>query len=537
MAAPRLSVVLVVGAVLLATGGAAYYFFAIFSADEQLRVAREQVDTWEERWQRARGCLLGETPLAATFADAITAREITPESASDALGDCSSELGKLTRPEGNNTGMDGVEAAWVHIDRRAIETAKGYVAHLQLGARERSFFAALEALAQARAELRRQVKRAPEEGELGPPPRELAFAPLTLDGAPLTALMAQPSGEALIGKAFAGERSLVVRLQRGATGAGGGGPVLVEGTSMPAVMTPAYPELGWGALAGETLLVGALGATGELTESVTAAKSTSGEALVAVAALGAGPARAVLYYDREGLKAAISANAGATWKTKLVTPTRSYVPPTNAAHADLTWSARVPAAVVAGAAAAAGDETSEAGEVTEASWLRIRAETLPELGAPVTVRVARLLNTCPAPSAPWLLAGDEGGELSVLRMDAPAAAMKGIEARIDGFIDCDDEAVLLGSAAGGPMWSCRAGQCRRFPWLTSTGIGSVVGGKIFALTRRGKVAAVLTDDAAVAPQIVRMPEDVELYGLYALGGAPYLVIKRPTGELAGAMLK
>ena len=65
----------------------------------------------------------------------------------------------------------------------------------------------------------------------------------------------------------------------------------------------------------------------------------------------------------------------------------------------------------------------------------------------------------------------------------------------------------------------------------------MVGGKIFALTRRGKVAAVLTDDAAVAPQIVRMPEDVELYGLYALGGAPYLVIKRPTGELAGAMLK
>jgi hypothetical protein len=528
MAAPRLSVVLVVGAVLLATGGAAYYFFAVFSSDERLRVAREQVATWEERWQQARTCLLGKAPLAATFADAITGREITPDSASEALGDCSGELGKLTRPEGNNTGMDGVEAAWLLIEQHAIAAAKSYVMHLQAPDRERGFFAALEALALARGELRRQVELSPEDGAMGPAPRQPAFAPLALEGQALTELLTHPEGAAQVGGAVAGERALAVTVQRSGTGG-----ITVAGKPVKPGVVVAYPELTWGAAAGASLLTGPLAADGSISPAVVAIKGGAKDRSVHPrVALGEGAARAVLYDGDEGLQAAISTDGGATWKSQLITVEGGFIAPSNAAVADVTWSAlAAPGAEPASAAGAAREPAPS----TLASWLRVDAATLPALAAPVTVPVDALLRSCPAPTAPWLLVRGEG-DLAVLRMDAPAAASEKLPEHLTTILDCDDDAVLLGGERG-PLWACRAGECQRFPWLTASGLGAVVAGRPMAISLRRDLAAVMTDDASAPPALLRVPEGAALYGLYALAGAPYLVIKNAKGELSGALLK
>ena len=70
-------VLLVVGAVVLVAGGAAFWFFKIFQPKQQLKAAQEEIAEWETRYQDARDCLLGKSPGSAKTSEALAIREDT----------------------------------------------------------------------------------------------------------------------------------------------------------------------------------------------------------------------------------------------------------------------------------------------------------------------------------------------------------------------------------------------------------------------------------------------------------------------------
>lgn len=543
MAAPRISVVLVVAGVLAAAGGGAYYFFAVFSADERLRGARAQVETWEERWQEARRCVLGKAPLAAKLDDAIAGRALVVGSgeAAGALADCSRPISRLTRPEGNNTGMDVVEEAWHAVEAHAVTVAKSYVNHLQAPDEDETFSAALEQLVSARAALRQSVELPAEDGAMGPAPRELPVAPLAVGGEALTELLVTPAGGELSGRAAIGERWLTARVRRGE----GAAAFTIEARPVKPDVVAAVPDATWGATAafetkGEKLTIklsaGALDAEGGVAAPVVAASAPS---LVVGAVVGSSAHRAIVYVDA-GVRAAVSKDGGASWKSSVLADSSDVnIFPSGLGYADVIWKKELAAAKPA---AATGDEAGDedAGELddeglgahSEVSWQRIEAAKLPLLGAPVTVPQAVLLRACAAASAPWALLG-QGEEIALVRMDDLSTRIRVPNEDLLEVVGCDDTAVLL-SAGTGVLWTCRKGACTPFPWRRLDGLGAVVAGKAMYVAARGRLLAVLT--AEDAPRLVRLPEGAQLHALVALDGNPYLVIEQKNGAMAAAPL-
>lgn len=547
MASPRLSVVLVVAGVLAATAGGAYYFFAVFTTDERVREARVQVEKWEESWQEARRCVLGRAPLAATIDDAFTGRELILNSTEGGdeenkeLADCARLLGRLTRPEGNNTGIERVEEAWQALEQHAVDVARRYVTHLQEPFEDQTFAAALQQLTAARAELRRLVKLGAQDGEMGPAPRELQLAPLAQGGEALTELIVAPAGAQLAGRAAIGERWLAVRMRRGE----GAAAFAIEAHPVKPDVVAAVPEATWGAAAafenkGEKLSIklvaGALDGEGAVTAPVAVASAPS---LIVGAALGSGPARAVLYVDG-AVRAAVSKDAGASWKSSLLADSSDVnIFPGAAGHADVIWKKQVVPAAAAAAADDEGDgelEEPSARELdarSEVSWQRVSAAGLPALGAPQTLPAATLLGSCPAATAPWALVSQEG-KLAIVRMDAPAEPIRVPASGSIAMLGCDDTTALLAEDQGRTLWTCSKGECRTFPWRGVEGIGAVIGGKAMYVAARRQLLAVLTADAN--PRLVRLPAGAALHALVELDGAPYLVLKQKAGALAAAPL-
>jgi hypothetical protein len=539
MASPRISVVLVIAGVLAVTGGAAYYFFAVFSAGERLHAAQAQVAQWETQWQAARACVLGQQPMAATIGDAIAGRELSQGSAEAAMGDCTRSIGKLTRPDGNNTGMEVVEEAWQQIDQLAMEVARRYVAHLQNPLEEGkadqdTFAGGLQQLAEARTLLRKKAMMPPDEGVMGPPPRELLLAPLSLDGQPLTELglaTLTASGER-IGRVAVGDRWLVARLRKGEHGG-----VAVEARAVRPEVMAAPPAtvsaIPWGITSsGEvkngktvvTLLAGPLDADGAVTPPGVVVASAP--AMRATAVLEAGASRVALYTDEESYSTALSQDGGATWKSARLAPFSDTSIFAGDGFIDVAWNQP-----------GKGDPVK-----AEVVWQRLEASKLPVMAPPRTLPGFELRRACGAPSAPWAILRMDN-ELRVARLELDPGVPIGDAGEqgsslptpdVDDFVDCDDQGVLLN--AGGALWSCRRGEekCQRFPWRASSGMGTVVAGAPVVVTARKQLLAVLTAEAE--PILVNLPADTTLHALYSLGSSPLLVLKRKSGELAAATL-
>lgn len=540
MPGPRISVVLVVGGVILASAVGAYYFFAVFSKQELLKQARTQVETWEKHWQEARQCMIGKQPLADTFAHSLLARELSMGNAQEALADCTKPMGQLTRPPGNNTGMDGVEEAWQAVDKLAIEAAQAYVIHLREPLNDGKLPAAMEALAGARASLRRQVKLSPEDTAMGPAPHALAMQPLEVQGQPLTELVLLPSTEGLLGFARAGERGHMVRLRRVDSAV-----KVVEAKASALEVSPVLPELSWGAGeeregAGDAdkveILAGPLDGEGRVALA-TAKVVAKGVGLAARAAVGASLARAVVYVDETRTHVALSQDGGATWKSQVLAPTRDAVQVLfGEGYADVIW----------------GASHEEGAPSSQVSWTRLEAArlpALPEAKAAVTLPNAIQRHVCPARVAPWALlrtstapaaptaAGEdedeaEGGDLKpfLVHLRDPQKSIALEDEEISEIVDCDDEAALLANTHEHALWMCKkSGECKRLPWRARSGLGVIVAGVPLVVTSEHQLAALLPQEGA--PRFVKLPEGTALHGLYALDGEPYLAVRKQSGEL------
>lgn len=547
MASPRFSVIAVVAGVLAAAGAGAYYFFAVFSSDEKLREARAQVETWEKEWVELRHCVLGLHPMAASFEDAITGRELSEGSAAAVMGDCSKQVGKLTRPAGNSTGIDEVEETWLQIDELAGDLAQRYVKHLlapltDVG--EQSFAAGLTQMAKVRAALRGHVKLPTADEDMGPAPRELALVELAVEGKKLTKLDVQAataSGE-LLGRATAGESALLARISRA------GAAVAIEGKPLAAdVVTPlpstasGLPGVTWGVVADEDdsgevpkgqLFASALDAQGAV--AMTGAPLASGPWVRLDSALGDGPGRLVVYRNDQLLMLAVSDDAGATWRRGATAPSGDAYAFPGDGFVDLL----------------AMEAASDRDPYRTISSRRILATTLPTIPPASTVHGYQLRRACAAPSGPWALVADQrdsGGALYALRFAAAkltggendetaVAPMAVPDPEAYDFVECDDAGALLGTGSGGPLWSCRSGkeECTRFPWRATSGLGTVVAGAPLVVTVRRQLLAVLTEENP--PLLLRLPPDTQLRSLHGLAGAPLVVLQRKDGTLAAATL-
>lgn len=538
MPGPRISVVLVVGGVVLAAAAGAYYFFAVFSKEELLRQARAQVETWEAHWKEARTCMLGERPLADTFAHSLLARELSMGTTQEAIGDCTRPMGQLTRPPGNNTGMDGVEEAWQTVDKLAIEAAQAYVIHLREPLNDGKLPAAMEALASARAALRRQVKLSAEDTAMGPAPHALAMQPLEVQGQPLTELVLLPSAEGLLGFGRAGERGHIVRLRRVDAAV-----KVVEAKASALEVSPVLPELSWGAGeeregAGDAdkveILAGPLDGEGRVALA-TGKVVAKGVGLTARASVGAGPARAVVYLDETRTHVALSQDGGATWKSQVLAPTRDAVQVLfGEGYADVIW----------------GVSHEEGATRSQVSWVRLEAARLPALPdekAAVTIPNAVQRHVCPARVAPWALLrtsgataptgegeeeDEEGGDMKpfLVHLRDPQKSIALEDEEISEIIDCDDDTALLANTHEHALWMCKkTGECKRLPWRARSGLGVIVSGVPLVVTSEHQLAALLPQEGA--PSFVKLPEGSVVHGLYALDGQPYLAVRKQSGEL------
>lgn len=543
MASPRFSVIAVVGGVLVAAAAGAYYFFAVFSADEQLSVARTQVEAWEKEWAQMRTCVLGSQPMADTFEDAIALRELSAGSAEAALGDCSKAIGKLLRPEGNATGLDGVERAWAKMEQLASTLAQRYVNRLtearasKAEERGETFAATLEQMAKVRAELRRQVKLPEADAAMGPAVASLQAAPLLVGGEPLIRLDVQAvtAGGELLGVGATGGRSSVLKIAKsGAAVAIDAKPVGSE-TITPLPGAAETAGVTWGVMIEEgdseeqpdSLFAGALDGQGEV--DLSGKPALTGSMMEVNGVLGEGPERAVVVRQGEKVLLAESHDGGASWKrSELGTSNMHRI--AGEGFLDLLWTA------------------PPKGEVPGPTmWRRLKP------GAPAATTAitgAELHTTCPAPGGPWALftdPEDAGMGWSVVRLDAskpagatlplgelsPKALQEG--GRAYRFVACDDRGAVL-DAFGASLWSCRAdrSECSELPAQLRADRTAVVGGAAIVATSRHQLVAVFGEDQP--PRFARLPPETELRSLRALGGAPLLVLQRKDGALLAALL-
>lgn len=502
MSTPRRSVVLVVLGVLGASLAGAYYFFFVFTRDEALQEARAQVIAWEERWQVARACLLGDEPLAADLQEALVLSELV---VARRPRDCARDMGKLTRPEGNASHQPEVEEAWAQLEEQVITAAQLYVQDQRSPER---FAEVLHQVRKSRSTLRRLVELPMEDAPMGPAPRPATVAPLTLAGKPLTELVVDRAGEALA------VRLMVEGLwQQGRVELAGGGLAVVA-TPVSADVVGSTPGATWGLRvsfdehdAGRVrLLTGALDPRGELSGSVELATAPS--ALLPAAALGHDQQRVALFVTAEppALHRSRSGDGGKTWRTEATPWGHGNVLPDGAGAADVVYQSAPEPAVV---------------------WQRVSAAAAGD-GAPVRLDGAELIATCATSLAPWVLL-DEDGARVLRRLDVTEQAVEA-PARASSILACDENAALLGDDLGATT-SCTTAGCAGSLGALGAGVAVVVAGVPGIVRGRGALVASLTRDG---PRVARLPKGSTLVGAQPLAKALWLIGKHASGELFAA---
>lgn len=241
-------VVLIFAAVAAVAGGAGYYFFQIHQPAQRLEDARAEIAVWEARYQEARGCLLGKTPASAKTSEALAIREMDPDPWD--RGRCTPVVGKLSRGEANDTGVDAVEAAWAELDRAAQQAALAFAKHVGTTTTLANdpLPGALDALDAARGKLRAAAEL-PASAQAGAALPVAEIVPLVDGTEPVIDLdiAAPPSahGAVAFGKTAARQVQIVLPVG-GAPQVGRVGPGAMRGV----------PDTSWGADAGRLVARG-----------------------------------------------------------------------------------------------------------------------------------------------------------------------------------------------------------------------------------------------------------------------------------------
>jgi len=235
-------VVLIFAVVALIAGGAGFYFFKVYQPKQQLKVAQEELATWETRYQEARDCLLGKSPGSTKTSEALAIREMAPDPWD--RGKCTPLVSKLSRGIANDTGVDKVESAWVVLDKAAQKAALAFATHVGSSTTlaEDPLPKALDDLDAARAALRKAAEL-PGAEHMGTPLPTAEIVPLVDGKEPLTELFidALPSAHGLVVFGKTDSRQVQVHLEAGAA------PKLAR---VGSGSIRAVPDPSWGATAG-----------------------------------------------------------------------------------------------------------------------------------------------------------------------------------------------------------------------------------------------------------------------------------------------
>lgn len=503
MSTPRRSVVLVVLGVLGASLAGAYYFFFVFTRDEALQEARAQVIAWEERWQVARACLLGDVPLAADLQEALILSELV---GARRARDCARDMGKLTRPEGNASHQPEVEAVWAQLEEQVITAAQVYVQDRRSPER---FAEVLHQVRKSRSTLRRLVELPMEDTPMGPAPRPATVASLTLAGKPLTELVVDRAGEALAVRLMVEGLWHQGRVERAGAG------LAVVATPVSSDVVSSTPGASWGLRvsfderdAGRVrLLTGSLDPRGELSAPVELAAAP--QAILPAAALGHDLHRVALFVttgELTELHRSRSADGGKTWRTEATAWVHGNVLPDGAGAADVVYQSAPEPAVV---------------------WQRVSAAAAGDR-EPVRVEGAELLATCATSLAPWALLEEDGARV-LRRLDVTEQAVEA-PARASSILACDETAALLGDDLGATT-SCTSAGCSGSLGALSTGAPVVVGGAPRIVRARGALVASVSRDG---PRVARLPEGSTLVGAQSLAKELWLIGKHASGALFAA---
>jgi hypothetical protein len=262
----RARVILVLLIVALVAGGAGFYFFKVYRPAQDLKAAQAELGTWEKRYQEARVCLLGATPGSSKTSEALAIREMAPSTDPWDRKTCTPLISKLSRGEGDDTGLPAVELAWNDLDKAASKAALAFARHVSESTtlEHDPLPEALDALDAARNKLRASAKLTESAGAGKPLPAAQTL-PIGDGKDTLTSLGlgAIPSAHGLILFGKTESRTVQVVLTAGAAPkAMAVGPSSVRSA----------PDMTWGATASPTeLRAGAFDAEGAMATPTTLA--------------------------------------------------------------------------------------------------------------------------------------------------------------------------------------------------------------------------------------------------------------------------
>lgn len=234
-------VLLIFGAVALVAGGAGFYFFKVYQPAQALGDAQVEINGWEARYQEARSCLLGQTPLSTKTSEALAIREMAPDPWD--RGKCTPLVSKLSRGVSNDTGVEDVEAAWNELDKAAQAAAIAFAKHTAsiTTKGEDPLPSALDALDAARTKLR-TVAKLPNTQVAGTPLPVAEIIPIADGKEPVSELFMDsvPSAHGFVAFGRTASRQVQVTLAAGAA------PKVIR---VGSGSIRAVPDLTWGATA------------------------------------------------------------------------------------------------------------------------------------------------------------------------------------------------------------------------------------------------------------------------------------------------
>lgn len=264
----RRRMLLITASVVLVLGGAAFYLLGIYRPALARATAQAEIAAWEERWLRARTCVIGSSQASASIhssaqaiAEALAIRDLGAD-VSNRSG-CAKVVGDLTRGPGAATELDDVELAWPAIDRAAGKIAMAFVQQLGVTpqpARDptTTLAEALDEMDRAHAALRAAAALPALPARTTATLPRATLTPLAIDGTPLEMLeAASVTNGALVARVtLASGRALVVH-------APGKQPIIMRQDRA----LRSFPDLGWGMQTTERgLALGPLDLAGRLTK-------------------------------------------------------------------------------------------------------------------------------------------------------------------------------------------------------------------------------------------------------------------------------
>jgi len=170
-----IGVIAVIGVILLIT---------VYHPHKVREGAKSDVLAWDERWLTARDCILGTKPAASTVGESLAIREL--DGSAD-LWKCKPLTANLSRPLGEDTGLEDVDAAWPVVNAAATKFTTQYAIRLTDNKHDGKLAQAFDAVERARAGLH-GAAGLPAPDPLGPKLPSAELVAVADAGQPVTEL-------------------------------------------------------------------------------------------------------------------------------------------------------------------------------------------------------------------------------------------------------------------------------------------------------------------------------------------------------------